>query len=71
VLGTLARRSLEASLFFFACLGFFYVPLGQHTGFEHARAIFSTPAAARAGRELKQAASKVRAKLTDLVPRVL
>jgi len=51
----------------FAVLGFCYVPLGGHTGFEHAKAVFSTPAAKRAGVELLEALIRVRAKLTGEV----
>jgi len=47
----------------FAVLGFCYVPLGGHTGFEHAKAVFTTPAAKRAGAELLDALLRVRAKL--------
>ena len=55
---------MEAGISAFALLGFCYVPLGQHTGLEHAKAIFSTPAAKRAGGELIEAFSRVRGKLT-------
>ena len=48
----------------FALLGFCYVPIGGHTGFEHAKAVLSTPAAKRAGAELLEALLRVRAKLT-------
>ncbi len=51
----------------FAVLGFCYVPLGGHTGLEHAKAVFSTPAAKRAGAELVDALIRVRAKLTGEV----
>ncbi|HTA89634.1 MAG TPA: hypothetical protein VK745_08660 [Polyangiaceae bacterium] len=64
VLRLLGRRGLEACISAFALLGFCYVPLGQHTGFEHAKAIFSTPAAKRAGGELIEAFARVRSKLT-------
>jgi hypothetical protein len=64
VLSLLGRRGLEAGISVFAVLGFCYVPLGQHTGFEHAKAIFSTPAAKRAGGELIEAFTRVKSKLT-------
>jgi hypothetical protein len=48
----------------FAVLGFCYVPLGGHTGFEHVKAVLSTPAAKRAGAELFEALVRVRGKLT-------
>jgi hypothetical protein len=58
---------VEAGISLFAVLGFCYVPLGGHTGFEHAKAVFSTPAAKRAGVELLDALLRVRAKLTGEV----
>ena len=64
VLGVLGRRGVEAGISLFAVLGFCYVPLGGHTGFEHAKAVLSTPAAKRAGVELLDALIRVRAKLT-------
>jgi hypothetical protein len=67
VLGVLGRRGVEAGISLFAVLGFCYVPLGGHTGFEHAKAVFSTPAAKRAGAELVDALIRVRAKLTGEV----
>jgi hypothetical protein len=57
------RRGIDALVGVFALLGFFYVPLGKHTGYEHVRAIFSTPAAQRAGRELSSAVLHIRDKL--------
>ena len=70
VLGVLGRRGVEAGISLFAVLGFCYVPLGGHTGFEHAKAVFSTPAAKRAGAELLDALIRVRAKLTGEVQAV-
>jgi len=67
VLGVLGRRGVEAGISLFAVLGFCYVPLGGHTGFEHAKAILSTPAAKRAGAELLDALIRVRAKLSNQV----
>lgn len=64
MLRLLGRRGLEAGISVFALLGFCYVPLGEHTGLEHAKAIFSTPAAKRAGGELLEAFVRVRSKLT-------
>jgi hypothetical protein len=58
---------LEAGISLFAVLGFCYVPLGGHTGLEHAKAVLSTPVAKRAGAELLDALSRVRAKLTGEV----
>jgi hypothetical protein len=67
VLRVLGRRGLEAGISLFAVLGFCYVPLGSHTGLEHAKAIFGTPAAKRAGVELVEAFARVRGKLTGEV----
>jgi hypothetical protein len=64
VLSLLGRRALEAGISAFALLGFCYVPLGQRTALEHAKAVFSTPAAKRAGGELVEAFTRVRSKLT-------
>lgn len=58
---------MEAGISLFAVLGFCYVPLGGHTGLEHAKAVFSTPAAKRAAGELLQALIRVRGKLTGEV----
>jgi hypothetical protein len=41
--GNLGRRLVESVVGLFALLGFVYVPLGRHTGFEHAKAVLSTP----------------------------
>lgn len=64
MLRVLGRRGFEAGISLFAILGFCYVPLGSHTGLEHAKAIFGTPAAKRAGLELVEAFARVRGKLT-------
>ncbi len=64
MLRVLGRRGFEAGISLFAILGFCYVPLGSHTGLEHAKAIFGTPAAKRAGLELVLAFVRVRGKLT-------
>ena len=67
MLRVLGRRGLEAGISLFAVLGFCYVPLGSRTGLEHAKAIFGTPAAKRAGAELVQAFARVRGRLTSEV----
>lgn len=67
MLRVLGRRGLEAGISLFAVLGFCYVPLGAHTGLEHAKAIFGTPAAKRAGIELIEAFAQIRGKLTGEV----
>ncbi len=61
----IGRRVLELGIALFAVLGFVYVPLGKKTGFEHAKAVFTTPAAREAGRELFDATKRVKAKLVD------
>jgi hypothetical protein len=70
VLRVLGRRGLEACISLFAILGFCYVPLGAHTGLEHAKAIFGTAAAKRAGVELCQAFARIRGKLSGEVERM-
>ena len=64
MLRVLGRRGFEACISLFAILGFCYVPLGSHTGLEHAKAIFGTRAAKRAGLELVEAFARMRSKLT-------
>ena len=58
------RRLLEGLVALFALLGFAFVPLGEHTGLEHLKAIASTPAAERAATELVQAGAHLRQRLT-------
>ena len=65
--GNLGRRLVEGVVGLFAVLGFLYVPLGRHTGFEHAKAVFSTPAAANAFQELSGAMLDLRERAVDLV----
>ena len=50
--GIAGRRVAEATVALFALLGFAFVPLGQKTALEHSLAIFTTPAALGAFREL-------------------
>ena len=49
----------------FALLGFLYVPLGHHTGYEHARAVLSTPAASAAIQDLTTTALRLRQRAVD------
>lgn len=63
--GNLGRRLVESVVGVFAVLGFLYVPLGRHTGFEHAKAIFSTPAAATAIDDLTTTALGLRQRVMD------
>ncbi len=54
----------------FALLGFAFVPLGQKTALEHTFAIFSTPAATGAFRELAGTVVRLRDRLVEsLAPR--
>jgi hypothetical protein len=62
VFGLAGRRVAEAVVALFALLGFVFVPLGQKTAFEHAIAVFSTPAAKLAFQELTHAVSGLRDK---------
>jgi len=64
-LGNLGRRLVESVVGLFAILGFVYVPLGRHTGFEHAKAVFSTPAAAAAIDDLTTTALGLRQRAID------
>ena len=64
-LGNFGRRAFESVVGIFALLGFLYVPLGRHTGFEHAKAVLSTPAAA-AIEDLSAAAIDLRRRALDL-----
>jgi hypothetical protein len=66
-LSNLGRRLVESVVGLFAILGFLYVPLGRHTGFEHAKAVFSTPAAASAIEDLTAAAVDLRLRVVDFV----
>ena len=66
-LSHLSRRLVESVVGLFAILGFVYVPLGRHTGFEHAKAIFSTPAASAAFEELSASALGLRQRALDLL----
>jgi len=66
-IGNLGRRLVEGVVGLFAVLGFLYVPLGRHTGFEHAKAVFSTPAATSAFQELSGAMLDLRERAIELV----
>ncbi|HYQ17647.1 MAG TPA: hypothetical protein VEQ58_17865 [Polyangiaceae bacterium] len=66
-LGNIGRRLVESVVGLFAVLGFVYVPLGRHTGFEHLRAVLSTPAAAAAIEDLSKTALDLRQRAVDFV----
>lgn len=63
----LGRRCVESVVGLFAVLGFIYVPLGRHTGFEHAKAVLSTPAASAAIDDLTQTALGLRQRALDFI----
>jgi hypothetical protein len=66
-LSNLSRRLVESVVSSFAILGFLYVPLGRHTAFEHAKAVFSTPAAAAAIADVTATAVGLRQRALDFV----
>lgn len=66
-LGNIGKRLFEGVVGLFAILGFLYVPLGHHTGFEHARAVLSTPAAAAAIDDVRRTALDLRQRAVDFV----
>lgn len=63
----LGRRLIEGVVGLFAVLGFLYVPLGRHTGFEHAQAVFSTPAASAALDDLTTTVLGLRQRALDFI----
>ena len=67
VIRQLSLRMVELVVLLFAVLGFFFVPLGQRTAFDHVRAVLATPAAADAGRELSTAVSRIGGKVRELL----
>ncbi len=60
----LGRRAIEAAILLLALYAVVTVPLGQRTLWQHARAVFSTPEAKRAGREIQAAGGKMLQELT-------
>lgn len=66
-LGSLGRRLVEGTVGLFALLGFIYVPLGRHTGFEHARAVLATPAAQAAVEDVTASVLSLRQRAVDLI----
>ncbi len=55
----LAKRALEGAVTLFAIYAFVTVPLGKRTGWQHLKAILGTDEAQEAGREIKQAGSRI------------
>lgn len=68
MLHKLGRRALDLVIGLFAVLGFFYVPLGPRTGFEHVKAIAATAPAVQAYRGFLSATVKFRQALLDQLP---
>jgi len=67
VFGIAGRRVAEALVALFALLGFVFVPLGQKTAFQHAVAVFSTPAAAIAFHELTGAVLRLKDRVSEAI----
>jgi hypothetical protein len=65
VLHKLGRRALDLVIGLFAVLGFFYVPLGAKTGFEHVKAIVATAPAVEGYRGFVSATEKLHRTLVD------
>jgi hypothetical protein len=60
-----AKRALESAVLLFALYAFAKVPLGRATGLEHLKAILGTSEAQEAGREMKQAGSRLLGELLE------
>jgi hypothetical protein len=67
VFGIAGRRIAEALVALFALLGFAFVPLGQKTALEHTFAIFSTPPAVGAFRELAGTVLRLKDRVVEIV----
>jgi hypothetical protein len=67
VFGIAGRRVAEALVALFALLGFVFVPLGQKTALEHTFAIFSTPPAVGAFRELAGTVLRLKDRIVEAV----
>ena len=65
VFGIAGRRIAEAVVALFAVLGFAFVPLGRKTALEHTLAIFSTPAALGAFRDLSGTVLRLRDRVLE------
>jgi len=62
---SLGRRAIDLAVLFLALYALAFVPLGRRTGLEHLRAILRTRAARDAGRDLLEAAERLRHRLLD------
>ena len=67
MIGRFGRRILDVIVLGFALYAFCFVRLGKRTGLEHAKAVFTTPAALEAGRDLWRAGVRVHHKLVETV----
>ena len=65
MIGRLGRRLIDATVLAFALYAFCFVPLGSRTGLGHAKAVFTTEAARRAGHDLVQAALRLHHAMLD------
>jgi hypothetical protein len=63
VLTQLTRRVFGLGVSIFATLGFLAVPLGEKTGFQHAKSIAMSTEAQRFGRDLWRAATVLKQRL--------
>jgi hypothetical protein len=68
VLG-LGKKTLETAVVLLALYAALLVPLGERTLWQHAVAIWRTPEAQRASRELKQAGGRMLLELSDFEAR--
>lgn len=65
---SLGKKAIEAAVVLLALYAALFVPLGERTLWQHARAVFGTEEAQRAGRELRQAGGRMLHELTDFEP---
>jgi hypothetical protein len=63
VLTLLTRLTVGLIVGIFAALGFLAVPLGERTGFQHTRAIFTSSEARDFARELKNASDDLKKRI--------
>jgi len=63
VLTQLTRRTVGLIVGIFAALGFLAVPLGERTGFQHTRAIFTSREALNFARELRHASDDLKKRI--------
>lgn len=69
MLTQLTRRAVGLAVGIFAALGFLAVPLGQRTGFQHARAIFTSHEALDFAREMRRASDDLKRRILGEVSR--